>query len=129
MLRYVTIRSHVSVACQEAVAGTGNDTDTVWKALADPTRRRVLDELRRGPNTTGALCDLFEMSRFGVMKHLRVLEGAGLVIVERVGRERWNHLNPVPIREIYRRWIRPFEEESADQLLRLKRLIEQGDGA
>jgi hypothetical protein len=51
------------------------------------------------------------------------------VIVERVGRERWNHLNPVPIRMIYRRWIRPFEEESADQLLRLKRLIEQDDGA
>ena len=97
--------------------------DAVWKALADPTRRRVLDELRRAPQTTGHLCDLFAMSRFGVMKHLRVLEEAGLVIVERRGRERWNHLNPVPIREIYRRWIRPFEEEAADHLLGLRQAV------
>lgn len=99
--------------------------DAVWKALADPTRRTVLDELRRGPRTTGELCSLFEMTRFGVMKHLRILEEAGLVLVERKGRERWNHLNPVPIREIYRRWIRPFEEEPSDRLLRLKRVAEK----
>jgi DNA-binding transcriptional ArsR family regulator len=116
----------MSAACQVAAAP---ETDAVWKALADPTRRRVLDELRKGPKTTGTLCGLFDMSRFGVMKHLQVLEDAGLVIVERVGRERWNHLNPTPIRSIYRRWIRPFEEESADQLLRLKRLVEGGGRA
>lgn len=97
--------------------------DAVWKALADPTRRRILDELRRAPQTTGRLCELFAMSRFGVMKHLRVLEDAGLVLVERRGRERWNHLNPVPIREIHRRWIRPFEEEAADHLLRLRQAV------
>ena len=95
--------------------------EAVWKALADATRRTILDALRRGPRTTGDLCDLFEMTRFGVMKHLRLLEEAGLVLVERKGRERWNHLNPVPIREIYRRWIRPFEEEPADRMLRLAR--------
>ncbi len=99
-------------------------SDAVWKALADSTRRTILDELRRKPRTTGHLCTLFDMTRFGVMKHLRALEEAGLVLVERRGRERWNHLNPTPIREIYRRWIRPFEEEQADQLLRLKRVVE-----
>ena len=99
-------------------------SDAVWKALADSTRRTILDELRRKPRTTGQLCGLFAMTRFGVMKHLRALEEAGLVLVERRGRERWNHLNPTPIREIYRRWIRPFEEEQADKLLRLKRVVE-----
>jgi len=99
-------------------------SDAVWKALADSTRRTILDELRRNPRTTGQLCGLFAMTRFGVMKHLRALEEAGLVLVERRGRERWNHLNPTPIREIYRRWIRPFEEEEADKLLRLKRVAE-----
>ena len=97
--------------------------DAVWKALADPTRRRLLDELRKKPCTTGQLCDLFAMTRFGVMKHLRVLEDAGLVLVERRGRERWNHLNPTPIREVYRRWIRPFEESAADHLIRLRQTV------
>ena len=100
-------------------------SDAVWKALADATRRTILDELRRGPRTTGELCGLFAMTRFGVMKHLTALEEAGLVIVERRGRERWNHLNPTPIRQIYRRWIRPFEEEGTDQLLRLKKAAER----
>ncbi len=104
-------------------------SDAVWKALADPTRRQLLDELRRGPRTTGDLCGLFAMTRFGVMKHLRQLEEAGLLLIERRGRERWNHLNPTPIREIYRRWIRPFEEEGADQLLQLKRVAERGVAA
>ncbi len=98
----------------------------LWKALADPTRREILDALRASPLPTGRLAARFELSRFGVMKHLRVLQEAGLVLVEARGRERWNHLNPVPIREIGRRWIRPFEEEDADRLLRLKRLAERG---
>ena len=97
----------------------------MWKALADATRRTILDELRRAPRTTGELCGLFSMTRFGVMKHLTALEEAGLVVVERRGRERWNHLNPTPIRQIYRRWIRPFEEEGTDRLLRLKRAAER----
>jgi len=98
--------------------------DAVWKALADPTRRRILDELRREPLPVGRLAARFEMTRFGVMKHLRVLEEAQLVVVEARGRERWNHLNPTPIRAIYRRWIQPFEETDADRLLRLKQRVE-----
>ena len=99
----------------------------VWKALADPTRRHLLDVLRAGPRTTGRLAEGCEMTRFGVMKHLKVLQQAGLVLVESRGRERWHHLNPVPIREIHRRWIRTFEEEDADRLLRIKRLAEAPD--
>ena len=98
--------------------------ERVWKALADPTRRRLLDLLRKEPRTTGRLAAEFETSRFAVMKHLRVLAEAGLIVVEERGRERWNHVNPVPIRGIYRRWIRSFEEEDSDRLLRLKELAE-----
>ncbi|MCG8459998.1 MAG: metalloregulator ArsR/SmtB family transcription factor [Holophagales bacterium] len=100
------------------------ESSATWKALADPTRRTILDLLRDGPLTTGALAERFEMSRYGVMKHLRVLEEASLVLVRRHGRERFNHLNAVPIRRIYRRWIQPFAEAPADALLRLQRLAE-----
>ncbi len=68
------------------------------------------------------------MSRFGVMKHLGVLVRAGLVQIRRQGKERWNHLNPVPLRQIYRRWIRPFEETAADNLLLIKQIAEQNQG-
>ena len=86
----------------------------------------MLDRLRRGPATTGELVEsLGQLTRFGVMKHLSVLVEAGLVLVEREGRERWNHLNAVPIQEIYRRWIRPFDVQAADGLLRLKRRVER----
>jgi len=100
----------------------------VWKALSDPHRRRILDALRKRPMTTGQLAGSFEISRFGVMKHIKVLAAAGLVRAERRGRERWNSLNAVPIQEIYRRWIRPFEARQADGLLRLKRLAETPSG-
>jgi DNA-binding transcriptional ArsR family regulator/uncharacterized protein YndB with AHSA1/START domain len=99
---------------------THRDPGTVWKALADPTRREILDLLRTRPRTTGDLAGEFELSRFGVMKHLKVLVDAHLVYVRRRGRERWNHLNPVPIQEIARRWITPFEVAAAERLLRLK---------
>jgi DNA-binding transcriptional ArsR family regulator/uncharacterized protein YndB with AHSA1/START domain len=91
-----------------------------WRALADPTRRAMLDLLRERPRTTGELAQHFEQSRFGVMKHLAVLVEAGLVMIRREGRQRWNELNPMPIHQIYRRWIRPFETVPADRLLRLK---------
>ena len=84
----------------------------------------MLDLLRQRSRTTGELCEYFEFSRFGVMKHLKALEKGNLVIVERRGRERINHLNPVPIQAIYRRWIRPFDRLSTDRLLRLKATIE-----
>jgi len=74
--------------------------------------------------TTGELCERFEFSRFAVMKHLKALVAAHLVIVERRGRDRINHLNPVPIQAIYRRWIRPFDRLGADRLLRLKTTVD-----
>src|SRR6185436_3478144 len=102
-----------------------DEQDAVFKALADPTRRALLDELHRGSATTGALCATHpEMSRFGVMDHLRVLHEAGLIVVERIGRSRVNHLNPVPLREVYGRWIRPIAETSVDELLALKAVAE-----
>lgn len=101
------------------------DDAHTWKALSDPTRREILDVLRRGPETTGALAQRFPVTRFAVMKHLAVLHEAGLIRFERQGKERWNHLNPVPIQRIYRRWIRPFEARPADRLLRLQRHLEE----
>ena len=102
-----------------------DDLGPVWKALADPTRRRILDLLKDGPRTTGEVCEGFPVSRFAVMKHLTILEGAGLVLVDRRGRERWNHLNAVPIQQIYERWISGYQAHWAAGLLRLKRRVER----
>lgn len=100
--------------------------DPIFKALADPTRRAILDALRDGPRTTGALAERFgEISRFGVMKHLGVLEAAGLVVAERRGRERWNHLNAVPLRRVYERWVSEYENQWAGSLLRLQQTVER----
>lgn len=105
------------------------DDDRVFKALADGTRRSILDALRDGARTTGDLCSRHpEMTRFGVMAHLRVLEDAGLVLVRRRGRARYNHLNPVPLRELYHRWMKPLAERPADELIGLKRVTEGGGG-
>ena len=98
--------------------------DALWTALNDGTRRTILDLLRSVSMTTGEICEHFETTRFAVMKHLKVLDQAGMVIVERRGRERINHLNPVPLQTIYRRWIRPFEKLPADRMLRLKTIAE-----
>lgn len=100
----------------------------LWKALADPSRRRILDLLRERPRTTGELGAEFDFSRFAVMKHLRVLEEANLVAVRRRGRERWNHLNAVPLQQLYTRWIRPYEAEWASHLLGLKTVAERPGG-
>jgi len=94
-------------------------TARVWRALADPTRRRILDMLRERPHMTGELCDACPLSRFAVMKHLDVLEEAGLIAVRRRGRERWNYLNAIPLQQIYERWLRPYEAAWASSLLRL----------
>lgn len=99
----------------------------VWRALASPWRRRILDQLRSGPATTGELAaGLPELSRFAVMQHLAVLAGAGLVLPERRGRDRVNHLNPVPLREWYERWVQPMADAGAAELLALKRAAEKG---
>ncbi len=100
--------------------------EAVWKALADPHRRRMLDLLRPRPLTTGELAKAFAFSRFAVMKHLGVLVDAGLVLVERRGRERWNFLNPMPIHAIAQRWIEPFARARVEALADLKQRIEAG---
>ncbi|MCC7477277.1 helix-turn-helix transcriptional regulator [bacterium] len=103
-----------------------DELDPVFKALADGTRRKILDLLKDRAQTTGQLCAEFpQLSRFAVMKHLGVLEGAGLVVVRRQGRERFNHLNSVPIRQIYERWMGPYAELWSSSLLRLKDYVER----
>jgi DNA-binding transcriptional ArsR family regulator len=106
-----------------------SDGDELWRALANPSRRRLLDLLRTGPRTTGDLADQFpDLSRFAVMQHLDVLTDAGVVIVERRGRHRYNHLNPVPLRGWYERWVPPAADRDAESLLRLRRTLEpEGD--
>jgi DNA-binding transcriptional ArsR family regulator len=100
--------------------------DALFKALAHRTRRHLLDALKAGPRTTGALCDsLPELDRCTVMQHLKVLEEAGLIAVERRGRERWNHLDALPIHTIHERWIGPYAAYAASMLSRLQRTAEQ----
>ena len=96
----------------------------VWHALADPTRRAILDLLRQAPRTTGALAEQFPTTRFAIMKHLSVLETAGLVVIRRRGRERWNHLNAVPLELMYERWVKPYQALWASRLTNLKSRIE-----
>ena len=97
----------------------------VFKALADPTRRELLDELfRQDGQTLTALEERFEMSRFGVMKHLKLLEEAGLVVTKRHGREKHHFLNPVPIRLVHDRWVSKYAEPWAAGLSDLKRRME-----
>jgi DNA-binding transcriptional ArsR family regulator len=86
-----------------------SNCDEIFKALANGMRRRMLDTIKDAPQTTGALCEIFaEFDRCTVMQHLKVLESAGLVIVVREGRERWNHLNALPIQQIHDRWISQY---------------------
>ena len=102
------------------------DDDRVFKALADPTRRHLLDRLyERDGRTLGELERELEMTRFGVMKHLKVLEDAGLVIPRRSGREKLHFLNAVPIRLIHDRWIDKYTEHRVSALTDLKRELEQ----
>jgi DNA-binding transcriptional ArsR family regulator len=102
------------------------DDDRVFKALADPTRRLLLDRLfERDGRTLGELESQVEMTRFGVMKHLRILEDAGLVVTRRSGREKLHYLNPVPIRLVHDRWIDKYTEGPASLLADLKRALEE----
>jgi DNA-binding transcriptional ArsR family regulator len=99
--------------------------DGVFKALAHPTRRSLLDRLKDEPKTTGGLCETFpELDRCTVMQHLKVLEEADLVIVRREGRERWNHLNAMPIKQIHDRWISGYASHAMTILDRLKSDLE-----
>ncbi len=103
-----------------------DELDAVWKALSDATRRAILDFLRDRPRTTTEIVEAFpHLSRFGVMKHLDVLRAAQLVQTREAGRQRVNSLNVVPIRQIYERWVGPFQELWSSQLLRIKDLAEK----
>ena len=100
--------------------------DDVFRALADPTRRSLLDELfKQDGQTLSALEARVPMTRFGVMKHLNVLEAAGLVVYRREGREKLHYLNPVPIRLIHDRWIDKYTELRVSALAELKARLEE----
>jgi DNA-binding transcriptional ArsR family regulator len=102
-----------------------DDLDPVWKALADPTRRTILDLLRRKARTTTEIVERIpSISRFGVMKHLAVLRGAGLVQTREEGRSVVNSLNVIPIRLIYDRWVSDYQDLWARKLTGLKRSLE-----
>ncbi len=102
-----------------------NDDAAIWKALANPTRRQLLDALRDGPRTTGELAEAQpELSRFAVMQHLGVLTDAGLILVRRQGRERFNHLNAAPVQRVYERWVSRLAGDAAGEALSIGRLAE-----
>jgi DNA-binding transcriptional ArsR family regulator len=104
---------------------TDDKNDRIFKALAASSRRAMLDMLKDHPQTTGQLCTRFPaLDRCTVMQHLKVLEEAELVIVRREGRERWNFLNPLPIKQIHDRWIGPYAAEAVNLLGRLKEDLE-----
>lgn len=103
----------------------GDDLDSVFKALANPVRRRLLDAMRAGPRTTGQLCEAEPaLDRCTVMQHLKTLETADLIIVRREGRERWNHLNAMPIKAVHDRWIAPYARQAVAMLEYLKTRVE-----
>ncbi|NNE09741.1 MAG: winged helix-turn-helix transcriptional regulator [Gemmatimonadetes bacterium] len=100
--------------------------EAVWKALANRTRREILDLLRDGPMTTTELTDSFPaLSRFSVMQHLRVLEQGNLLVRRKAGRKRFHHLNPIPLQQIYHRWVAQWQEPWAESLVALKGELER----
>lgn len=102
------------------------DEDKVFKALADASRRQLLDRLRKkGGLTLGELCEKHDMSRQAVTKHLALLEAANLVVTQKQGREKLHYLNPMPISEIYTRWIGKFEQGRVQALQNLKSALEE----
>jgi DNA-binding transcriptional ArsR family regulator len=100
----------------------------LFKALSHRVRRRILDLLKVESRTTGMLCELLPgLDRCTVMQHLDVLDEAGLIVVERRGRERWNHLDALPIHGIHERWIGPYAAYAAAMLARLKQQVETSE--
>jgi DNA-binding transcriptional ArsR family regulator len=96
----------------------------LWRPLADPTRRRILDRLRAGPAITGEIAAAFPISRIAVMRHLEVLAEAELITSRKRGRERWHYLNAVPLERLHRRWAGPVGAGFASGLLRLQDQVE-----
>ena len=113
------------------MSNSSKERDTqerVFKALADYRRREILDLLKDAPRRTGEICAHFgDLDRCTVMQHLGVLDKADLIIVKRSGRHRWNYINPLPIKEIYDRWISHYAVHAIDILARIKREIEAGN--
>ena len=106
-----------------------NDTDILFKALADPSRRKLLDLLHaHDGRTLNELCGPLDMTRQAVTQHLDLLESANLVTTLRRGREKLHFLNPVPLQEIYDRWLAKFEKPRLQALANLKRRLEKPDG-
>jgi DNA-binding transcriptional ArsR family regulator len=101
-----------------------SESAPLWPALADPTRRSVLDLLRDRPRTTGEIAAHFTISRIAVMRHLKVLATAGLVTSRKRGRERWHYLNAVPLQRVHERWADPLASNLASGLLRLRERVE-----
>lgn len=105
-----------------------NDTDLLFKALADPSRRKLLDLLHANDGQTlGRLCEHLDMTRQAVTQHLGILEAANLVATQWRGREKLHFLNPVPLQEIYERWIGKFDKPRLQALRDLKRRLERND--
>ena len=105
---------------------TAKDIDTVFKALADSSRRQLLDRLHaKNGQSLSDLCQGIDMARQSITQHLGVLEDANLISVQWQGREKLHYFNPVPIHEIYERWIRKFEEERLAALHIFKRKLER----
>ena len=106
-----------------------DNTDLLFKALADPSRRKLLDLLHaHDGRTLTELCEHLDMTRQGVTQHLNVLEAANLVATVRRGREKLHFLNPVPLQQIYERWIARFERPRLKALAKLKHRLEKDDG-
>jgi DNA-binding transcriptional ArsR family regulator len=106
-----------------------HNTDVLFKALADPSRRKLLDLLHtHDGRTLSGLCEHLDMTRQGVTQHLELLEAANLVVAVRRGREKLHFLNPVPLQEIYDRWIAKFENPRLKALSDLKNRLEKADG-
>jgi len=101
----------------------------IWRALADPTRRRVLDLLRVRPRTTGQIASEFEISRIAVMGHLVTLAESGLVVSRKRGRERWHYINAVPLQRLHDRWVQPLEAGWAQALMHFEFSLEGGGHA
>ena len=107
-----------------------DEADLIFKALGHRVRRAMLDLLKAESMTTGMLCARFPaLDRCTVMQHLGVLEEAGLIVAERRGRERWNHLDALPIHAIHERWIGPYAAYAASMLSRLKKTVEESEEA
>ena len=112
-------------AAPRSVGREAPDDDAVWKALSNPVRRSILDLLRDGPRTTGDLSDEFpDLTRFAVMQHLGVLVEADLVVPRRSGRKRYNYLNPVPIQQVYDRWVSRYVRPWTEALVGLRDELE-----